>query len=199
MKWIEIKMRELGVSTHSSYKLTAFMDNTAMVTVHTAQRGKHKALQVSPVPQRLQCLCLGPNRLPQKWLRHTLQWHVYLHACVDRAAGSSAIYSSAQVSKDSSAVQACLTASPCLCCGGAFQSTPRTTASCSTTSGETMSSTLRMVLSSGHTGIFLPAPTQCSTHNCWSVSSASLLRKEESRQRPDAFVRVPWQGACPAH
>ena len=39
MKWIEIKMRELGVSTHSGYKLTAFMDNTAMVTVHTAQRG----------------------------------------------------------------------------------------------------------------------------------------------------------------
>ena len=39
MKWIEIKMRELGVSTHSGYQLTAFMDNTAMVTVHTAQRG----------------------------------------------------------------------------------------------------------------------------------------------------------------
>ncbi|CAL5223258.1 g5742 [Coccomyxa viridis] len=39
MKWIEIKMRELGVSTHSGYKLAAFMDNTAMVTVHTAQRG----------------------------------------------------------------------------------------------------------------------------------------------------------------
>ena len=40
MKWIEIKMRELRVSTHSDYKLTAFLDNTAMVTVHTAQRGK---------------------------------------------------------------------------------------------------------------------------------------------------------------
>jgi len=39
MKWIEIKMRELGVSTHSGYKVTAFMDNTSMVTVHTAQRG----------------------------------------------------------------------------------------------------------------------------------------------------------------
>ena len=43
MKWIEIKMRELGVSTHSGYKLTAFMDNTAMVTVHTAQRGNCKS------------------------------------------------------------------------------------------------------------------------------------------------------------
>ena len=39
MKWIEIKMRELGVSTHSGYRVTAFLDNTAMVTVHTAQRG----------------------------------------------------------------------------------------------------------------------------------------------------------------
>ena len=39
MRWIEIKMRELGVSNHSDYKLTAFLDNTAMVTVHTAQRG----------------------------------------------------------------------------------------------------------------------------------------------------------------
>ena len=35
MKWIEIKMRELGVSTHSGYRVTAFLDNTAMVTVHT--------------------------------------------------------------------------------------------------------------------------------------------------------------------
>ena len=39
MKWIEIKMRELGVSTHDSYKVTAFLDNTAMVTVHSAERG----------------------------------------------------------------------------------------------------------------------------------------------------------------
>ncbi len=39
MKWIEIKMRELGVSTHSGYRVAAFLDNTAMVTVHTAQRG----------------------------------------------------------------------------------------------------------------------------------------------------------------
>ena len=39
MKWIEIKMRELGVSTHDGYKVTAFLDNTAMVTVHSAERG----------------------------------------------------------------------------------------------------------------------------------------------------------------
>ena len=36
MKWIEIKMRELGVLTHDSYKVTAFLDNTAMLTVHNA-------------------------------------------------------------------------------------------------------------------------------------------------------------------
>ena len=39
MKWIEIKMRELGVSTHDGYKVTAFLDSTAMVTVHSAERG----------------------------------------------------------------------------------------------------------------------------------------------------------------
>ncbi len=54
MKWIEIKMRELGVSTHSGYKLTAFMDNTAMVTVHTAQRGEPTFL-VPPVLLLSQC------------------------------------------------------------------------------------------------------------------------------------------------
>lgn len=41
MKWIEIKMRELGVSTHSAYKLTALMDHKCMVTIHTARHGAH--------------------------------------------------------------------------------------------------------------------------------------------------------------
>lgn len=39
MKWIEIKISELGVATHAGYKVAAFLDNTAMVTVHTAERG----------------------------------------------------------------------------------------------------------------------------------------------------------------
>lgn len=40
MKWIEVKMRELGVSTHPAYKLTAFMDHKCMVTIQTAKHGK---------------------------------------------------------------------------------------------------------------------------------------------------------------
>ncbi|BDA47985.1 Ubiquitin-like domain-containing CTD phosphatase 1 [Coccomyxa sp. Obi] len=39
MKWIEVKMRELGVSTHPAYKLTAFMDHKCMVTIQTAKYG----------------------------------------------------------------------------------------------------------------------------------------------------------------
>ncbi len=39
MKWIEVKMRELGVSTHPAYRLAAFMDHKCMVTIHTARHG----------------------------------------------------------------------------------------------------------------------------------------------------------------
>ncbi|EIE27356.1 MGC81798 protein-like protein [Coccomyxa subellipsoidea C-169] len=39
MKWIEVKMRELGVSTNPAYKLTAFMDHKSMVTIQTAKYG----------------------------------------------------------------------------------------------------------------------------------------------------------------
>ena len=39
MKWIEVKMRELGVSTHPAYKLTAFMDHKCMVTIQTEKHG----------------------------------------------------------------------------------------------------------------------------------------------------------------
>lgn len=40
MKWIEVKMRELGVSTNPAYKLTAFMDHKSMVTIQTAKYGE---------------------------------------------------------------------------------------------------------------------------------------------------------------
>jgi ubiquitin-like domain-containing CTD phosphatase 1 len=40
MKWIEVKMRELGVSTNPSYKLAAFMDHKCMVTINTAKHGE---------------------------------------------------------------------------------------------------------------------------------------------------------------
>lgn len=39
MRWIEEKMKLLGVSTHSDYKITFNMDSTAMISVHTTKRG----------------------------------------------------------------------------------------------------------------------------------------------------------------
>uniref|UniRef100_F6QEE8 Ubiquitin-like domain-containing CTD phosphatase 1 n=1 Tax=Xenopus tropicalis TaxID=8364 RepID=F6QEE8_XENTR len=39
MKWIEAKMKELGVSTNSNYKITFMLDSAAMITVHTPRRG----------------------------------------------------------------------------------------------------------------------------------------------------------------
>ncbi|XP_007889601.1 ubiquitin-like domain-containing CTD phosphatase 1 isoform X2 [Callorhinchus milii] len=39
MKWIEVKMKELGVTTNSSYKITFMLDSAAMITVHTPKRG----------------------------------------------------------------------------------------------------------------------------------------------------------------
>ena len=39
MKWIEEKMRLLGVSTHPDYKIMFYLDYLAMITVHTAKYG----------------------------------------------------------------------------------------------------------------------------------------------------------------
>lgn len=39
MKWVEVKMRELGVSTHPSYKLTFMLDCASMVTVRHRRYG----------------------------------------------------------------------------------------------------------------------------------------------------------------
>lgn len=39
MKWIEEKMRLLGVSSHQDYKIMFYLDYLAMITVHTAKYG----------------------------------------------------------------------------------------------------------------------------------------------------------------
>lgn len=39
MKWIEVKLKELGVSNNPNYKIMACMDYTAMVTVESAEKG----------------------------------------------------------------------------------------------------------------------------------------------------------------
>ena len=39
MKWIEVKMKELGVSTHTQYKLCFMLDSSAMISIHTPKYG----------------------------------------------------------------------------------------------------------------------------------------------------------------
>lgn len=39
MKWIEEKMKLLGVATHQNYKIMFYLDYLAMITVHTAKYG----------------------------------------------------------------------------------------------------------------------------------------------------------------
>mmetsp|Transcript_3118 Transcript_3118/g.7811 ORF Transcript_3118/g.7811 Transcript_3118/m.7811 type:complete len:329 (-) Transcript_3118:143-1129(-) len=39
MKWVEVKMKELGVSTHENYKLVCMLDHSAMLTVATEKYG----------------------------------------------------------------------------------------------------------------------------------------------------------------
>lgn len=39
MKWVEVKMKELGVLSHPDYKVTAMVDNLAMITVQSESHG----------------------------------------------------------------------------------------------------------------------------------------------------------------
>ncbi|KAF7490617.1 Ubiquitin-like domain-containing CTD phosphatase 1 [Sarcoptes scabiei] len=39
MKWIEIKMRQLGCTRNSNYKIAFFLDITAMISIHTQKYG----------------------------------------------------------------------------------------------------------------------------------------------------------------
>ncbi|KAM7363993.1 ubiquitin-like domain-containing C-terminal domain phosphatase 1 [Cochliomyia hominivorax] len=39
MRWIEEKMRLLGVSSHANYKIMFYLDSNAMISVHTPDRG----------------------------------------------------------------------------------------------------------------------------------------------------------------
>ena len=40
---LQVKMRELGVSTHQDYKLTCMLDHKAMITVQTEKYGEYPA------------------------------------------------------------------------------------------------------------------------------------------------------------
>lgn len=39
MKWVEVKMKELGVLSHPDYKVTALIDHMAMITVQSESSG----------------------------------------------------------------------------------------------------------------------------------------------------------------
>lgn len=39
MKWIEVKMNELGVSSNPNYKIAFYLDSSAMISVHTPKYG----------------------------------------------------------------------------------------------------------------------------------------------------------------
>jgi len=46
MKWIEVKMKELGAATHADYKLAFYLDSSAMISVHTPKYG---VVEVKPL------------------------------------------------------------------------------------------------------------------------------------------------------
>lgn len=39
MKWVELKMEQLGVLSNPNYKITALLDHLAMITVQSESRG----------------------------------------------------------------------------------------------------------------------------------------------------------------
>lgn len=49
MKWIEEKMKLLGVSTHPDYKITFYLDSLAMITIETQKYGVIEAGSVTKV------------------------------------------------------------------------------------------------------------------------------------------------------
>ena len=43
LKWMNVKMKALGVLTHSDFKITFMMDYKSMLTLHTERYGVHAA------------------------------------------------------------------------------------------------------------------------------------------------------------
>ena len=39
MKWIQVKMRQLGVTSNPNYKITFMLDSSAMICVHSPEYG----------------------------------------------------------------------------------------------------------------------------------------------------------------
>lgn len=58
MKWIEEKMKLLGVSTHQAYKIMFYLDSLAMISVHTPKYGVVEVSHRHTWPPPLQTLIL---------------------------------------------------------------------------------------------------------------------------------------------
>lgn len=46
MKWVEVKMHQLGVTNNPNYKIAFMLDHKAMITVRTEKHGKQKQAQL---------------------------------------------------------------------------------------------------------------------------------------------------------
>ena len=49
MKWVELKMEQLGVLGNPDYKITALMDHLAMITVQSENQSRKKTFDCKPL------------------------------------------------------------------------------------------------------------------------------------------------------
>jgi len=49
MKWVELKMEQLGVLSNPDYKITALMDHLAMITVQSENQSRKKTFDCKPL------------------------------------------------------------------------------------------------------------------------------------------------------
>jgi hypothetical protein len=60
MKWIEVKMRELGVTSNTNYKICFMLDSLAMISVHTPKYG---VIEVTRKSSSWLCTMCGHNNI----------------------------------------------------------------------------------------------------------------------------------------
>jgi ubiquitin-like domain-containing CTD phosphatase 1 len=49
MKWVELKMEQLGVLSNPDFKITALMDHLAMITVQSENQSRKKTFDCKPL------------------------------------------------------------------------------------------------------------------------------------------------------
>jgi ubiquitin-like domain-containing CTD phosphatase 1 len=61
MKWINLKMSQLGVLDNPNYKITALLDHLAMITVQTASRGVFDCKPLGLIWAQFPEVCISHN------------------------------------------------------------------------------------------------------------------------------------------